>query len=141
MGYSQFRRRGRMLRHLLKKMDEEMNLKDELMELERGFWEASSDPAYYEAHMSGDGIAVFADLILDKADAVKSARENRAGDWTNIRLVSVNLLSLSPDIAALVYTGHAERAGIPYAANVISTYRRGDSGWEMVLHQQSVNAH
>ncbi|MGE3076242.1 MAG: hypothetical protein AB7N24_10210 [Dehalococcoidia bacterium] len=129
-----------MLQNLLRMVEDEMTLKDELTQLEMGFWEASTDPSYYEAHMSGRGFAVFADMVLNKADAIAATKSNEAGGWSNIRFERVNLMSLGPDVAALVYTGHAERKGTPYAANVISTYERGDAGWEMVLHQQSVNA-
>lgn len=115
-----------------------MSLRDTLLELEEGFWKGSRDADYYRRHMADDGLAVFSGMILDKPDAIAST-DSPVADWSNIRLDDVRLLSLSEDVAALVYTGYAERDGEPYSANVISTYRQANGNWQMILHQQSAN--
>lgn len=115
-----------------------MSLKETLTEIEEGFWKRSRDPEYYRRHMAAEGLAVFAGMILDKAAAIAST-EAAIANWSNIRLEDVRLLALSEDVAALVYTGHAEREGEPYSANTVSTYRQVDGRWQMVLHQQSAN--
>jgi Domain of unknown function (DUF4440) len=117
-----------------------MTLEQELTELERGFWNATREPGYYEAHMADSGLAVFSDIVLGKAEAAASTSAAQTTSWGGVQLDDVRLLRLSDDVAALVYTGRARRDGTPYAANTTSTYVRRDGQWQLMLHQQSANS-
>lgn len=112
-----------------------MELLDELLTLERGFWEASGDPGYYRANMANDGLAVFSVGVMDKEGAITSTSDS--GGWTDIQLSEPRLIQLTSDSVALVYEGSAQRDGKPYIANSSSVYVRRDNAWRLALHQQS----
>jgi hypothetical protein len=111
--------------------------KDELLELELGFWNATRNPDYYREHMAPDGLAVFGMGVMGKTAAIGSTSSPEAGDWADVHLDDVRLLELTEVCAALVYHGSATRAGVPYAANASSVYVRRDGEWKLALHQQS----
>jgi len=114
-----------------------MAIRDELIELEQGFWKATSDPDYYRQHMADDGLAVFSEGIMEKAAAVQVTGAGSTNEWTDIRIDEPQMIQLADDVVALVYRGSAKRDGEPYAANTASVYVRRGGRWQMMLHQQS----
>jgi len=120
-----------------------MALRDELLNLERGFWKAANDPDYYREHMADDGIAVFAApagfMNKDQSVAVMSEGTDEMR-WDNIEFNDVRAIVITDDVVALTYIGEAMHGDKPYSANASSIYVQRDGRWQLVLHQQSVNA-
>ncbi len=109
---------------------------DELLALERRFWEAGGDPGFYRERFAEDGRCVFAFGILDK-DATVASMEV-AGGWSSVEFSELSCLDLAPDVAALAYLADAvSDDGGTYHAAVSSVYVRRDGHWQLVLHQQS----
>ncbi len=108
----------------------------ELLDLERGFWQAANDPAFYRKHTAEDAMFLLPPGILDKRailDAIGSSEE-----WTSFELHDLAQIRLGEGVAALCYRADANRAGVSYAAAIASTYRRASSGeWQLVIHQQT----
>ncbi|MGE0227554.1 MAG: nuclear transport factor 2 family protein [Dehalococcoidia bacterium] len=114
-----------------------MTLIDELLEIERGFWNATRDPRYYREHMADDGVAIFGIGVMDKDEAIASTSAPQMSEWTDVELSHARLIELGDDHAALVYQGRAKRDGEPYAANSTTVYARRGGEWRLVVHQQS----
>ncbi len=108
-----------------------------LERLEQGFWEATRDAAYYKANMADEGLAVFAEMIMTKPQAIESTSGSGISNWTDISIEDVTLKELAPEVSALVYRGSAKRDGASYSANVTTVYVLRDGRWQMMLHQQS----
>jgi hypothetical protein len=120
-----------------------MALREELLNLERGFWKSASDPDYYREHMADDALAVFAAPagVMNKEQAVASMDEGTEEmNWSNFEFNDVRAVHITDNVVALTYTGEAMRGETPYSANVASVYVQRDGNWQLVLHQQSVNA-
>ena len=120
-----------------------MALREELLNLERGFWKATDDPAYYREHMADDGIAVFAAPagFMNKDQAVASTTGGSDDmRWDNVELNDVRAVVIADDVIGLTYTAEAMHGDEPYSANATSIYVQRDGRWQLVLHQQSVNA-
>ena len=47
-------------------------LQDELLEREKAFWGAASDPDFFRNNMTENGLAVIGGSVMTRADAVKS---------------------------------------------------------------------
>jgi hypothetical protein len=114
-----------------------MGLLEDLVELERGFWNATGDPEYYREHMADEGLAVFSIGVMGKDAAIASTSNAGMSEWTDIEISEPRLLELTPESAALVYQGSAKRDGEPYSANSASVYVKRNGRWQMALHQQS----
>jgi hypothetical protein len=114
-----------------------MPVEDELMTLERGFWDAINDPDYYREHMADEGLAVFSIGVMGKDAAIASTSGQDMATWTDVALSNVRVLEVGDDAAALVYKGSAKRDGQPYSANASSVYVRRNGLWQLILHQQS----
>jgi len=117
-----------------------MTLKDDLLTLERGFWDAIRDPDFYREHMADDGLAVFSVGIMGKDAAIASTSGAEVAKWSDVALSNARVIELTPDSAVLVYEGSARRDGGSYAANCSSAYVKRDGRWLMALHQQSQQA-
>jgi hypothetical protein len=111
---------------------------EDLLALERGFWESPGHPEYYEQHMAADGLVIFAfeGGLIDKPAVLASVEP--AGPWASYDIASPQLVHLSADCVALVYAATARRTGEPdYRANITSVYVRRNGAWQLGLHQQS----
>ena len=109
----------------------------ELLELEEGFWRASGDRQRYEANLADDAVHVFPGWGIAEREPVLD-EVVRAEPWERFEIDDPRIVELSDDVAALVYTASAQRAGQDeYRAAMMSVYRRKDDGWELVLHQQT----
>ena len=107
-------------------------------EMERRFWGAAGDPAFYVEHFADDGRCVFSFGVLDKAATVASMDE--AEPWSAYEFADMRTLQLADDAVALSYMARARRGDQPYEAMVSSVYvRRGDR-WQLMLHQQTPRA-
>jgi hypothetical protein len=108
-----------------------------LLELERHFWASAGNPDLYAEHLAPDAIHVFPGLgILDRRNTLDGVAA--AEPWQRYALEEPLLVLLDAANAALVYRATAKRAGdAEYSAAITSVYRRADSGWRLVLHQQT----
>ena len=111
---------------------------DELESLERDGWEALSGPngaMFYAEVMHDDGLMVFPGLTMDKRAALEAIREARP--WASFELTDVRVARVG-DAGLVSYKAVGERTGQPpYQAVMSSVYVRDESGWRLLLHQQS----
>jgi hypothetical protein len=113
------------------------DLRERLVELERGFWEADAD--FYDRNLASDAVMVLPDPagVMDR-DAVVEAIGS-AARWVELRMDDIRMIRLGTDAAALTYRAAARRTGGGplYSALVSSTYVRHGDTWRLALHQQS----
>lgn len=114
-----------------------MSLNNELLELEKRFWEGDAD--FYRQNLTDDSLMVFAEPvgILEKDVTVESIAG--AVRWRDIRFSDVRVLSPTADVSILVYKAVARREAeeTDYSTMASSVYVRQGGKWQMVLHQQS----
>jgi Domain of unknown function (DUF4440) len=114
-----------------------MESANELLAIEQEFWDAAGDSQRYSAHLAGDAIHVFPGMGIAERDEVLAGVAG-ADPWKRFKIEDVRVVALGDEVAALIYTANAERAGqSPYEAAITSVYRRRDGWWELVLHQQT----
>lgn len=119
-------------------MNEE--LIDELLELEKCFWDAAGNAGFYAEHFAQDGLIALAMGVMGQAEVMEAMES--ADPWTEHSLDSPRLVEISPDVAALVYRASARRAGdrSDYEVVVSSVYVRRSDRWKLILHQQTPRA-
>jgi len=108
---------------------------DELLKLERGFWDAAGDGDYYAEHMAGHGLCVLPVGVLDKETTVSAV--SQAEPWDHFELSDVQIIDLGDDEAALCYRAEASRGDDSYNALVSTVYTRLGGEWKLSLHQQT----
>lgn len=112
-----------------------MSLKDDLVGLERGFWDASGDGSYYESRMSESGWCLLPVGRLDKVATIEAVRQ--AEPWSWYRFDDIEAIDAS-EVAFLHYRVIARRSGgDEYAALVATAYRHDGHSWQLLLHQQT----
>jgi hypothetical protein len=113
-----------------------MALAETLLALEEAFWLASGSRERYEENLAADAVHVFPGWgVTERERAVSAAAE--AAPWDEFSIDDPQLVELADDVAALVYTARARRGNNPYVAAMTSVYRRDESGWRLVVHQQT----
>jgi len=108
--------------------------KEEVLKLERGFWEQGNDAEFYKANLTEDGLNVIEPMgFVDKASAVKMTA--KAKPWKKVKMEDVHVQELTDDCMAVSYHGQGEQEGMdgPYRATVSSVYVRRDGGWKLAL--------
>jgi hypothetical protein len=108
--------------------------KDTVLEIERGFWERSNDPNFFEQHALPDGLNVIESMgFVKQADAAKMSRD--AKPWTDVRMQDMHVLDLSEDTMAIAYHGEGTQEGMsePYRSTVSSVYVRKNGEWKLAL--------
>jgi hypothetical protein len=114
-----------------------MEVRQQLLKIEEGFWRAAGDGDRYAEHLAADAVHVFPGWGIASRDAVL-AGVSGADAWSSFAIEDPAVLILSDDTAALVYRAHAQRRDQPpYEAAITSVYRRRDGTWELVVHQQT----
>jgi hypothetical protein len=117
---------------------------DELLELEHAGWKSLCDSTgdeFYGGVMTDDAVMVLANGAVMDRDTVTSAL-GQSPPWARYEISDVRLISISPDTAALVYTGTGwrEAEGEPFVGAMSSVYHRTGSGWKLALYQQSAKS-
>lgn len=110
---------------------------EELVALEREFWEAAGRPEFYEENFADDGVMAFSIGVMGK-DAVVESMVG-ASEWASFTIDDPRLVELGEDAAALVYTTVAYAVGEsdPYRAALTSVYVRRGGRWSLAVHQQT----
>lgn len=107
----------------------------ELIELERGFWQATGDGGFYGEHMAADGLCVLPVGVLDKDTTVEAISD--ADPWDEFEFSDVRMVDLGDDEAALCYRAEASRGNDKYVALISTVYTRLSGKWKLTLHQQT----
>ena len=111
-------------------------LKDELLEIEKGFWLQGED--FFLSHVDEQCMLIFTQMqgIYSREEVASSARDpNR---WQDLRMADVRLLQPRDDVAMLSYEARVKRGtGRPYRALCGSLYLRRDGGWKIASHQHT----
>ena len=111
---------------------------DELLVLEKGFWQAAGNRDAYAAHLADDSVHIFPGWgVTSDNERVLRAVES-VEPWESFEIQEPTLLELGDGAVALVYTARAHRAGQDeYVAAMTSVYRETRDGWKLVIHQQT----
>lgn len=113
-----------------------MALMDELLEIDRGFWEAGED--HFLAHVDDRCMLVFSEMrgIYRREEVAATARDPKR--WSDLSIEDPALLEADANTALLSYEARVKRGdGRPYRALIGSVYVRRDSGWKLAFHQHS----
>jgi hypothetical protein len=113
-------------------------IKEEIIALERGFWESANNPEFYRDSMTDNAISVMEPMgFISKDRAVAMSEQGEA--WTDLKMDDIQVAELAPDCAAIAYHGEAKgsKTGKPYRATISSVYVRSDGNWKMgmTVHQ------
>ena len=113
-----------------------MRLKDELLEIEKGFWLAGVEEA--RAHVTEEVMLLFKQMkgLYPREQAAQSMSDpNR---WQDLRLSDVMVTQPADNLALLGYEARAKRAdGQPYRCLAGSTYVCEGGTWKLAMHQHS----
>jgi len=108
--------------------------KEELMTLERRFWEEANDPKLFEENFADDGLTIMEPAgYIDKHQAMEMSAKGKP--FKDVRMEDVHVRELTPDCVALAYRGEGIREGDgePYRGNICSIYvKRGDR-WKLAI--------
>lgn len=109
-----------------------MGVTDELMEIERRLAHGRGD--VYDQVLHPDALVVVPGAVLDKPACV-AAMDDSSG-WDDTRFDHPRLVE-TESTATVVYRFAGRRGEMTYVATLASTYVREDTGWRMILHQQT----
>lgn len=109
------------------------NATDEVLAIEKGFWDRSNDPQYFAKHLADEGVTVIEPMgFIEKSVAVDAAKQGEA--FTNVALSDVIAREVAPGVVLLAYHGRGEREGKPaYEGSIASVYVKRDGRWQAVL--------
>lgn len=117
---------------------------DELLRLEHAGWQSLCDgtgAAFYGGIMADDAVMVLANgMVMDRDTVISSL--GQSPPWARYQIEDVRVVKVSPDTAALVYTGTGWRDGqdAPFVGAMSSVYHRTGDGWTLALYQQSAKS-
>jgi hypothetical protein len=110
--------------------------KEELLDLEKGFW--TGDSAYYATNADVECLVAFPKMAqaMTNADLAKTA--TKPNKWRDVDIKVKGMVEPGSDIVMLTYEAHATREdGEPYAALVSTGYVHRADGWKMMFHSQT----
>ncbi len=115
------------------------NPMNELLALERGFWNAAGDAGFYQAHFHDDGLMLLPHQPHPMNKAAVLASVVGASPWTDVAMDDIAVAEPSPFVAILAYRAQARHGDgdAPYRALVSSTYLAEGTTWRMLGHQQT----
>lgn len=110
--------------------------KEELLEIERGFW--TGDSAYYEANADVECLVAFPRMAQAMANADLAKTATKPNKWRDLDIKLKGMVEPGSDIVMLSYEAHATREnGESYAALVSAGYVHRADGWKMMFHAQT----
>jgi hypothetical protein len=109
------------------------NSADEIVQVEKGFWSRSNDPAYFAANIADDAVTVIEPIgFIEKPMAVESAKGGKP--FTDVQFKDIIVREIAPNVAMLVYHGQGVHVGgKPYYGSICSVYVKRDGRWQSVL--------
>ncbi len=113
-----------------------MALKDEITEIERGFWTGGED--YFRANLDETCMLAFPQMAgLRSRDEVAATAKDPLR-WKELKTEEKGFLQPTGDTALIDYEAQAVRgSGEPYRALVSTLYVRRADGWKMAFHSQT----
>lgn len=110
--------------------------RQELLELEKGFW--TGDSAYYQANADMECLVAFPQMAKAMTNAELAATASKANRWRDLDITLKGMVEPGSDIVMLTYEARATREnGEPYAALVSTGYVHRADGWKMMFHAQT----
>jgi hypothetical protein len=112
-----------------------MALKDDILELEYGFWLGGAD--YYRANLDETCVVVFEEMAgtFGKEEVAQMTSAQR---WRDVQIVDKALSHPTQEVAVLTYDVEGHRGGgETFRARVSSLYVRRGGAWKMAFHQQT----
>ena len=113
-----------------------MSLKDELLDIEKGFWLAGVEEA--RAHLTDEVMLLFKQMkgVLPREQVAQSMSDpNR---WQDLRISDVMVTQPADNLVLIGYEARARRGdGQPYRCLAGSTYVRDGGTWKLALHQHA----
>ena len=113
---------------------------NEFVELEKGFWDASSraDGDFYRANSTEGALFVFFFGVMDREQCAQAIDQNTT-PWAEYRFDDKRLLEMTRDAAVLTYKaiGRHEGEDQEMVMFVSSVYVRQGARWWMARHQQT----
>lgn len=115
---------------------------EELLKLERRFWEASSgsDGDFYRTQATDDALYVFPGPtgVLTNEECATVVDDNHSL-WAWFEIEQPHFVQLCEGVVLLTYTSRAQpEGGEPFSMRVSTVYRAVDDGWKLTFHQQTM---
>jgi hypothetical protein len=117
-------------------------LDEELLKLERRFWETPADRLVelYREALTNEALLVLPDPtgLINKAQCIEIFES--AGDtWSDYEIDDPRVVELGEDSALITYLAVAARESDvqPYRARISSVYVRNGEHWLLAFHQQT----
>lgn len=116
------------------------DLLNELLKLEHAGWRSLCDSTggdFYGNVMTDDARMVLANgAVMSRSEVTESLEH--APPWASYAIVDPSVVTLSDDVAALVYTGTGHRdGGDDFIGVMTSVYVRRGSRWRLAHYQQT----
>ena len=113
-----------------------MALKDEITEIERGFWTGGED--YFHTHLAETCMLAFPQMAGVYARDEVAATAKDPLRWQELAMADRGFFQPTGDTAMICYEARAVRgSGEPYRALVGTLYVLGEDGWKMAFHSQA----
>lgn len=106
----------------------------EIVDLERRFWEEANNPELFKTAFADDGLTIFEPVgFIEKEQAIQMSEQGKS--FKNVKMTDVQLRQLTPDCVALAYHGEGTREGDrdAYHGSICSIYVRRNDRWQMAL--------
>jgi len=107
---------------------------ENVVDLERQFWEKGNSPEFYQKAFADDGIFVMEPVgFVDKKTAVAMSKEGSA--WKDVEFTDQKTIQIAPDTIAVTYHGKGVKEGSkePYHVTVASVYTKRQGDWQLVM--------
>ncbi|MDX8502687.1 hypothetical protein RFM99_30435 [Mesorhizobium sp. VK4C] len=110
--------------------------KQELLDLEKGFW--TGDSAYFAANADAECLVAFPEMAKRMTNAELAKTASKPNRWRDLDIRLKGMVEPGSDIVMLTYEARATREnGEPYAALVSTGYVHRADGWKMMFHAQT----
>ena len=109
---------------------------DELWTYEESLWTGDAD--HYRESIDAHCVMVLPEepFAMSGRQAIEAVAATPR--WASVELSQRSLSRLADDLIAISYHAHATRKDEGYTAWCSSTYYKGDDGWRVVQHSQTV---
>lgn len=110
--------------------------KNELLDIERGFWSGGAD--YFKANADTECLVAFPQMARVMSNSDLAATATDPNRWRDLDIDLKGIIEPGSDIVMLTYEARATRQnGEAYAALVSTGYVHRVNGWKMMFHAQT----